>query len=491
MLLGCNEQQAKSIGIDRPADLIGKSLWEIGEMLGWDIGLVEELRRNDLEVMRTGKTINVEEKMASSDGKLRTFLSKKAPLKDEEGNCIGMLGLAFDITERKEIENKLVEAKLQAEKINRAKSDFIANISHDLRTPLHTVLGTAELLKLKPHLPEQEEHIDAVIQSGETLLKLVENILNFSKLEQGEITLNNEPFNLKALIEDAVTTLGKQACEKSIEIFVNYSELIPRTVSSDVDAIRRILINLLGNAIKFTDEGQIVIAVEPVKINNEDLILNLIVKDTGIGIPKSELKLIFDRFYRVDPSYKGKYKGTGLGLAITKKLIDNLKGHITVESEPGVGTKFTCTLRVQHEAHASETTTNDDTSKIFKLDREQKLSVLLVEDVPLIQNFSINFLETMGCDVTLAINGKEAIELAKNHFDLIFMDIGLPDEDGLSAIRKIRQNERGHSHTPIIALTAHATNEVKEECLNAGVDDFLTKPASFKDIFRCLEKYSS
>ena len=196
--------------------------------------------------------------------------------------------------------------------------------------------------------------------------------------------------------------------------------------------------NLLGNAIKFTESGHILIHVEPIEINNDDLTCKLIIKDTGIGIPKEELKHIFDRFYRVNPSYRGKYKGTGLGLAITKKLVENLDGVIQAQSHPGVGTKFICTLPVSiyHNKKNEDSSGNDYAINATRSGK--KLSVLLVEDVPLIQRFSTEILETLGCKVTLARNAAEALEFANNPYDLIFMDIGLPDQDGLVVAREIR-----------------------------------------------------
>jgi len=264
-----------------------------------------------------------------------------------------MLGLAIDITERKTMEKKLLEAKLQAEEVNRAKSNFIANISHDLRTPLHTVLGTAELLKLKKHLPEQEEHIEAILQSGEILLQLVENVLGFSKLEQGEVETVQEAFNLKAIIDDVLILLNKPTNQKPLEIITHYDPSTPHNIISDSNALRRILINLVGNASKFTDQGKIIISVEATQIDALHANFTLSVKDTGIGIPKNELKRIFDRFYRIDPSYKGKYKGNGLGLAITHKLVNHLKGSIKVKSKLGVGTEFICyfKFKLDHQSN--------------------------------------------------------------------------------------------------------------------------------------------
>ena len=492
VFLGCNEQQAKSFGFQNARALVGKTLWDAGTNIGWSKSRIQQLREHDVEVMRTGKTISVEEDVIWADGLLRTFLSKKAQLKDSQDRCIGMLGLAFDITERKQMEKNLREAKKRAEAANTAKSDFITNISHDLRTPLHTLLGTAELMQLQPHTPEQEKHIQAIIQSGETLLNLVENILSFAKIEQGGVTLNCEIFDLQQLILGVVAILQKSAEEKNIDIVTRFSESLPKQVISDPDAIQRIVMNLLGNAIKFTDHGRISITVTSplLKADENEAICQLIVKDTGIGIPQHELHRIFERFHRINPSYQEKYKGSGLGLAITQKLVDSLKGTIQVDSELGVGTTFTCTLPLQL-SHPTSSQRSRKRQPLI-LQKKYSLSILLVEDAPLIQKFSVSLFETLGCKVTLAHTGKEALLLASNTYDLIFMDIGLPDEDGLSVIKKIRilETEENKNPTPIIALTAHATEKVKQECFDAGADDFLPKPASLGEILKFLDKYT-
>ena len=248
---------------------------------------------------------------------------------------------------------------------------------------------------------------------------------------------------------------------------------------------------MLSNAIKFTEHGQIFIDVEWITCDAFSGTLQLTVRDTGIGIPQEEIKHIFDRFYRVNPSYQGKYKGTGLGLTITKKLIEYLNGSIAVKSQLNVGTEFICTFPFQFDRHNALPAHQQYGMIPQQCIPTKKMSILFVEDVPLIQRFSANMLETLGCDVTLASNGKEALQYSKNTYDLIFMDIGLPDEDGLAVIRKIRQQEKNRHRTPIIALTAHATETVKQGCLDAGADDFLAKPASFKEIITRLNKYTN
>lgn len=486
-IIGCNDKQAKSIGFNQAEDLIGKSIYDVQRLLGWDNEAVDKLRQNDLEVMRTGKTLTIEEE-SFYQGDSKTLLSKKAPLKDDHGNITGLVGISFDITDRKKIEIQLKEAKEKAEFANRAKSVFVANISHDLRTPLHALINTAELFKLKKHLPEQDEHITNIMQSGKTLLMLIENVLDFTKLEDENILPVHKPMNLEEIILDTVASVRKEAEEKSIRIIVNYPDNIPKYVESDPEQITRLLINLLGNAIKFTHKGTITVSVDPIQVSKDGAIFNLTVHDTGIGIPASELSHIFDRFHRVEPSFKGKYSGTGLGLAITKRIVDKLNGKIAVESELGTGSKFICTIPFVLDHHNHAALTNSEIDELPTKLKQYK--ILLVEDAPLIQKITADILSELGFNVTVASNGAEAIQLAENDFDFIFVDIGLPDYDGFVVTQKIRKILK-HQHTPIIALTAHTSEDIKNECIESGIDAYLCKPISYKDILRCISNLAN
>jgi len=616
--LGCNDLHAINAGLEKAEDLVGKTVEDLAKMLNWTPGILEDLRRNDLYVMDNDKTVCVEEEVVWSDGVPRTYLSKKAPLKDENGDCIGIIALAFDITERIQMEKKLRIAKEEAESANLAKSNFIANISHDLRTPLHTVLGIAELLQIKKHYPEQEDLIEGIIQSGQSLLQLVEQILEYSELEANKNNLQLENLDLRQLIESLIVEFAPKAKKKGLDLIISYCESTPRLVKSNPQYLRRILSNLLGNSIKFTNQGHILIAVEPVKIYKEQAILQIIVEDTGIGISAHDIKHIFERFYRSAPSHTGKYKGSGLGLAIAKQLAEYLGGRLNVNSQLGYGTTFSCTLTfvmanhnvdyhelenqfadaniliVDDHTRRRETllkqlpcknklalTSNraveliakknltkynliliDDDIKtqnpsimvenirsqnqdwspmlvlITKLKNNQSINstpeyfqqvlskpmqptdithrlaptwrkwleskqrkqhkpimsnlrVLLVEDEPLIQRFTKAILAEFGCQVEVATTGKEALNLAQKCFDLIFMDIGLPDMSGIDVTKRLRQSNQINQKTPIIALTAHVSEEDKNYCLSAGVNDFLTKPASYSNFYDLLSKYQT
>lgn len=618
IFLGCNDQQAKSFGYKKGTDVIGKSIDELGANIGWSQKTIKRIKENDMQVMQGAQTITLEEYVNWADKKSRVFLSRKAPLHDKQGNCIGMLGMAFDITERKEMEEKLREAKIKAETANVAKSHFVANISHDLRTPLHTILGTAELMQVHEHFPEQDELIEAILQAGQELLKLVEKVLNFS--EAAASGTSTDRFDLRHAVEAMVANYTKRAEEKQIDLIISYSDFVPHYVISDLHSIQRIIGNLLENAIKFTEKGYIMVAVESSSIKNDVASLQISVEDSGIGISKTDLAHIFDRFYRLAPSYVGHCKGMGLGLSIVKQLTDQLNGTLSVNSQAGKGTTFSCTLpfklteslideetlrRQFHQTHIlivddllqrresllkqlpgqnvaarsskdalryfktkesektpcnliiiDEDITTHSPENLAQLFRDesslpqsplmvlcrkdgnhsptqeqkklfseilkkplapselathivpawqrwlaayrrkthkplkQKINVLLVEDDPLIQKFTYRLLIDCGCHVDVASDGKTALKKAKNDYDLVLMDIGLPDIDGLTATREFREKVKDRKKKPIIvALTAHVSNEDKERCLAAGLDAFLTKPATYYDFQQLLKKF--
>lgn len=620
IFLGCNDQQAKSFGYESSAEIIGKNVVDLFKHLGLSDKKIEELRANDQKVLTSGQTIVAEEQVLFADGALRTFHSKKAPLKDENGKIIGMLGLAFDITERKEMENNLRIAKEKAEEANIAKSDFIANISHDLRTPLHAMLGAAELIQVNPNDEHRDEMVNTILNAGKNLLKLIENVLSYSEFESSHKVSFNDSFDLRDLIESIVAEHTHAAEAKKIALIVSYSDFVPHYVISHLQNIRRIVGNLLENAIKFTEQGHVLIAVECLSIEEDRAELQIIVEDTGIGISKHDVEHIFDRFYRASPAHVNKYKGSGLGLAIIKQLTESMSGSIKVNSQLGYGTTFCCTIpfklteKLTHADdlknqldrarvlviddhkqrrqtllkqfpsqnitavnsrsaiatfNASEkigecfnliiideeletgtpeqlalalrdhsslplkpllvlcrkingSTATDEQRKLFKVilkkplapseiashiapewqtwysayqrkshkTPDKKVHVLLVEDDPLIQKFTANLLRDSGCEVELAATGRGAIEKASADYDLILMDIGLPDIDGLTVTEEIRSLVKDRNKQPIIvALTAHVSNKDREHCLKSGLDDFLKKPASYHDFQELLRKY--
>ena len=475
--LGCNDKHAEFAGLNSRFDIVGKTL----EDLPWKIDTTT-IANNDMKLLDGELELATEETEFEHNGETIYFLNKKAPLKDIDGKIIGVLGMAFDVTSERQAANELNLAKEKAEAANAAKSKFIANMSHDLRTPLHALLGMSEILQIHKHYPEQEDVINSIAQSGKTLLTLVEDILNFSKLDANQVTLNNKYFDLAELLKNTVSTISLQAKEKNIELALNYDDTIPSAISSDPDIFRRVLLNLLTNAVKFTSHGHIILSAEHVKTENNLVYIQFSVEDTGIGISEENLGHVFDRFYRANPSYEGKYKGTGLGLAIAQQLAGALGGELRANSKVGCGSTFYCTL--PFETSEDRRSANEPTLSQEKFSSK----VLLVEDDKLVQKVSSAILLELGCKVECVGSGKAALEkTAQNEYDLIFMDIGLPDLDGLEVTKLIRNAEQTDTRTPIFALTAHASEQDQQVCLAAGMDGFIVKPASYGDFQQVLK----
>jgi len=338
VFLGCNEFVARMAGLTSPEEVIGKSDKE----LVWKEH-AETLRKTDQMIMESEAETNIEEVVTLADGSTITMLTNKAPLYDNNGRVIGVLGVSIDITEKKMMEQSLLLANAKAEAASEAKSEFMANMSHDLRTPLTGILGLVEILAGKSLTAEQQKtYLTALAESANRLLDVVETILDFDRLYSGRIDIASDPFDLQVLIESVVDNIGHQAREKLLDIVIDYPADVPRFIIGDTKCVTQILLNLMGNAIKYTDKGQIMIGVDRLTHyeDNGELMLQFTVEDSGIGISKENLDRIFGCFNRLEPSYKGLRKGSGLGLTIVQEIVRKLKGEISVNSSPGVGSTF-------------------------------------------------------------------------------------------------------------------------------------------------------
>src|SRR3989344_3704452 len=482
--LGCNENFAKAAGLKKPEDIIGKTDFD----LAWGKTEAELFRAGDRAVLRGEYKLDFEEPQLMADGRRRTVLASKVPLKDASGQTVGILGIYQDITARKKAEHQLQEARDQAEVASRAKTEFLANMTHDLKTPLHSVLGMTEILKHRDHSEEQEEYLNAILQSGKSILHLVNRILNYSKLESGGLQFKQEPLDLKLLIQDIVRGIQSQL-RSSVTMNFDFPAKIPHIVRSDPQAIRRIISNLLGNAVKFTEKGEITLSVVKKKQSKDKVWFHFTVKDTGIGISSKNINQIFDRFYRVDPAYHGKYLGSGLGLTIAKQLVEGLGGSIAVESRLKKGSTFICELPLLL-ADAVELNRQIKESKIITKAKEfVGLTVLLVEDNLYSTRVTRIMLENYGCIVEMAVTGAEALQrIREKPYSLIFMDVGLPDCSGIEVTQKIRSDANPNQKTYICALTAHAREEDRQCCLKAGMNNFLSIPAGSNDFKKILKQ---
>ena len=493
--LGCNNRQAKSLGFQYGYEIVGKTDFD----LPWGENKAELFQRNDQHIMEIGETEIIEEK-SQVDGKDAIVLSHKSPMRDKQGNITGILGISIDISERKKIETELQRAKELAEAASQAKTEFLENMRHDIRTPLTGIVGFSDIIKSEADNPHIKEYADNLVASSHALLDLMDEVLEAIRVSSGEIPGLKKKFVLSQIVQHALDLNKAKAAAKRLDFTLDFDKDMPKYLIGDSVRLHRIILELLANALNFTDVGFVKLTVKLASRNNREIIIKLIVEDSGMGIPKDKQQEIFLHFKRLTPSYKGIYKGAGLGLAVIKQFIDDLDGEIYVDSELQRGSTFTCVIPLKISLLEDETGLYDDWEKDLTPPASQLFStptatsaktpntpgehyyVLVVEDNAIAQTVAKSILAQLGCHVDLAINGKEALSLWKqNEYDLIFMDIGLPDMDGYQVTHHIRVQEVAKNrHTPIIALTAHVGEENKQRCIESGMNAVLSKPLSQK-----------
>ena len=472
VFLGCNDQLIKWLGLKSKEELLGKHLFDLGPILGMSQDQLLAVRENDLQVMESG-TAHTFEEVVYQDGKKLYFLSQKCPLFVGE-ECLGIIGVAMDITEQKDLEKKLKEEGERATQAHQAKSDFIANISHDLKTPLHTLQGTTELLLSEEHLPAQEKRVKTLLGCSSIMQNLVQNALQFSQLSDGTLELQESVFDLSETAQALISTLTPIAQSKDLEVHFECN-IQHTTINSDINAISRVLINLIQNAIKYTKKGSLSLTITESPINGTHSNYLFTVSDTGVGISAGELPHIFSRHYQ---NKKNKGNGFGLGLAITERFINLLMGKVTVNSEPGKGSEFNVTLPIELAEAPSNSTQNQTLPA-------QKLSVLLVEDNEMIQIMTSHTLALLNCDCDIASTGEEALAKWGNKtYSLILLDLGLPDCSGLEVLQSIRSSD---TTTPVIALTANTLPSIQTACSEAGASGFLPKPATREQLLIAIK----
>ena len=612
--LGYNDNFAKMLNLPTPDHLIGLSDKDIV-----DDEIAEHIMGIDRQVIESQKELSTEEFAIAAENKPAVYLTKKTPLYDMKGQLKGIMGISFDITERKGIEEKLKIAKQKAETANRAKSQFLATISHELRTPLTSILGFASMIE-QANLTEntKKEYTQHIINSGSYLLTLINSLLDYNKLETNKYEFVQLPLNLKELTLHVINMLNGTAKIKNLPLILEYEDDVPQLVMSNNRALRQILINLIGNAIKFTDRGHVFVSVRCEEKTTEFARLRISVQDTGQGIPDNEQQSIFRRFYQTGNIYtrNTSLTGTGLGLAIVKKLVKFIGGKIAVNSTPNVGSEFyfsanfpivsseetpwlpyAATVKIlvaQDEVaksclptllansfyevvHNKETlnellaaqqsmrpydivmldNTNPESAvelfheiynhpnlhqpliilltdnhptpdeeklypdiilkpnalnvKVFQI--ELKIAwekwlllsknnmlllkptknpyVLLVEDNMLIQIIHKAMLEELGCKVDVTDNAKNTLEMIDNDYDILLVDIGLPDMAGFELIKQIRQGNNRAAKIPIIVLTGYSEEEERQLCLRVGANEVAVKPISKANLKKILNRYTT
>jgi PAS domain S-box-containing protein len=537
-----NWATARTMGVTTPNDLIGKTDFDF-----YPKEMAEQYYANERAVIESGKPLlNQEEmNMDRETGTSIWYLTSTVPYLDSQGNFVGILGIARDITEHKRMDETLQKAKEAAEAANQAKSRFLANMSHELRTPMNAILGFTQLMERDPTFPDKhKEYLGVISRGGEHLLELINDVLELSKIEAGQSLLNKATFNLYDMLNSLEEMIHIRADKKGLQLSFEWTPDVPQYITADERKLRQILINLLGNAVKFTDEGSVMLRVSyrgketgrwgdremgrqgETEIGRGEVLPSIIlsphppisptphlifeIEDTGLGIAPEEMDTLFDAFTQAQSGHKAQ-EGTGLGLALSRQFVQLMGGDINVSSQIGQGTTFTFDIQIEL-AEGSEIQLQQPTRRIIGLEPHQRATdggpyrILIVDDHVESRRFLRILLEEVGFSVQEAANGKQAIELYKNwQPHLIWMDMRMPVMDGYEATKRIREVESRKSkvkgdnsefqvsnfkfQTPIIALTSSAFEENRATVLEIGCDDFLRKPFREEGIFEVLHKH--
>jgi PAS domain S-box-containing protein len=467
-------------------------------------------RQEDELAWRTGLMVSSERRVTQIDPPIDLVVNRVVITSGGESY---LLGFSIDVSEQRAARDAMQRAVESAQAASRAKSEFLANMSHEIRTPMNGILGMTELVLESSLQPEQRDDISLVKASADALLTIVNDILDFSKIEAGKLDLEEVPFDLRTLARETVRSMALRAQQKGLTLRCEVPPQLPRTMKGDPGRLRQVLINLLGNAIKFTEQGSVTLALTQGPETDDVCEIGFAVSDTGIGIPPDKQKLIFEAFSQVDGSTTRQYGGTGLGLTICRRLVILMQGDISLASEPGKGSTFSFSVPLRHAATplpyldeqaelelelapgmmagAALAAAAPPAPAAASSDSGSGLRILLAEDNPVNQRLALRLLEKMGHRITLVDNGLDALERTmQGGYDLVLMDVQMPGLDGLTATRRIRQWELEHGgHIPIIAMTARAMQGDRERCLEAGMDDYLSKPIDSERLRQLVSRF--
>ncbi len=449
---------------------------------------------NPTAVIKVAKDVTQSKRNEEKLAAYGAYLEKVVEVRTAELGNVNQQ-LQRDVAERKRVEEKLKqyahnlelanrhleEASFMARAASRAKSEFLSNVSHEIRTPLNGIIGFSEVILTSKSLNSACQQARVILGEAEHLLALINDLLDDAKIESGKLELECEPLDLEQVVQSVVSPLHIQVEEKGLELFVLTADDVPRYVLGDAVRLRQVLLNLVSNAVKFTERGSVTVQIDALQHDNHRATLRFAVIDTGIGIPKEKQEAIFESFTQVDGSTTRKYGGTGLGTSIAWKLVRLMGGQIGLKSEPGEGSTFwftltvkTCPTRPEPEALALISQ-----SSMTCAQQAPRCTghILLAEDYPTNQQLARSHLESAGHSLEIAENGVEAVAVCREHrFDLILMDLQMPEMDGYEATRRIRSELPDYAHVPILAMTANASASARKACREAGIDDVITKP---------------
>ncbi|MDD4735349.1 MAG: ATP-binding protein [Kiritimatiellae bacterium] len=450
----------------------------------------EQLRRGSGALSDHCNTVREFEAMRR-DGSLFSVIMSASLVKNNQGELLGLQASFADITQRKQMERALLEAKNEAELASRSKSVFLANMSHELRTPMNGIIGFSGLLRDAALSEELAEYVRIIHTSAKTLLRIINDILDISKIESGKMLLENKPFRLDACIRDSLDVIRLPAAEKKLILRSFIAPNTPDNLSGDESRLRQVLTNLLTNAVKFTEAGEITVRVQSTELNGGFVQLVFTVEDTGIGIAAEKMDIILKPFHQADPSYTRKFGGTGLGLSISKELCERMGGRLSVESTPEKGSRFCFTILAK--TVVKEEYPRQEQPPVPRVVREKKASlrILVAEDDSTNQLVIQNILRKYGYECDLVANGLQALEAVRRKtYDVVFMDIRMPELDGVRATREMERLGLRRRAGLIIGLTAHALQEDRQACLDAGMDEYLCKPVEPEVFQELLDRVS-
>ena len=489
--LGGNKACEEFLGIPEH-EQIGKTDFDF-----FDREVAESVKKIDRQILIERMPRRTEEWVPAADGHMVLLDTVKAPYLTADGECLGLVGVSRDITERKLVEQQLLEsnrqleeARQRAEVANQAKSEFLANISHEIRTPMNAIIGLGYLALQTSLTSRQHDYLTKMTSAADGLMQLLNNLLDLSKIEAGMMLLTETSFELQPLLAHLLSLAGVGASAKAVRLILTNDPQTPNYLDGDSVRLEQILLNLLGNAVKFTPAGEVELSVRPLREEAGRITLEFTVRDTGIGLTPEQVGTIFEAFTQADSTTTRHYGGTGLGLSICRRLVALMGGEIRVESELGRGSTFTVTARFRRGAApvVEPKLALDRTTVTAALTGRR---VLVVEDQPINQQVLQELLEQVGAHVTIAADGRDAVVAvtrAEGRYDIVLMDLQMPVMDGYEATLLLRRLWSAEQ-LPIIALTAHTRREERERCLNVGMNDHLIKPVNPDRLYACLMQW--